>query len=100
MKFVEQCKTIAKNLETMVEIKECQQCGWAVVAFMTDKFGGTYVNLHYDLNTGKITNWYGHKDARDINDVSFLSYFIREERDKMLAARNLQEIYERLNEEY
>lgn len=98
--FVKQCKEIAKNLQTIVEVKEYAQYGWAAIAFITDKFGGTYVNLHYDLNTNKVVNWYGHKDAREINDISFLSYFVNAEMKKELARRDLNKVYEMVNAEY
>ena len=98
--FVNTCKTIATNLDTMVEIKEYSNYGWGQVSFMTDKFGGTYVCLHFDMKTGKVINWFGHKDAREINDLSFLSYFVKNEMEKMLKARNLKEIYNQINNEY
>ncbi len=98
--FVKQCKEIAKNLQTIIEVKEYPQYGWAAIAFMTDNFGGTYVNLHYDLKTNKIVNWYGSKDAREINDISFLSYFVKEEMKKEISKRNLTQVYELINAEY
>ena len=98
--FVNICKEIANNLQTICEVKEYAEYGWAAIAFMTDKFGGTYINLHYDLQTNKIVNWYGHKDAREIKDVSFLSYFVRDEMNKELKSRNLNAIHEMVNAEY
>ncbi len=98
--FANTCKTIANNLHTMVEVKDYSKYGWGQVSFMTDAFGGTYVCLHFDMNTGKVTNWFGSKDAREINDLSFLSYFVSSEMKKMIKARNLREIYDRINDEY
>lgn len=98
--FANICKTIANNLQTMVEVNDYSEYGWGQVAFMIDKFGGTYVCLHFDMKTGKVTNWFGHKDAREINDISFLSYFVKSEMKKMLKARNLGIISEYINSEY
>lgn len=98
--FVKQCKEIANNLQTIIDVKEYPQYGWAAIAFMTDKFGGTYVNLHYDLKTNEVVNWYGHKDERRINDLSFLSYFVKEEMKKEISRRNLSQVYELVNAEY
>lgn len=98
--FANTCKIIANNLHTMVEVKDYSQYGFGKVAFMTDKFGGTYVFLHFDMETGHITNWYGHPEAREINDLSFLSYFVKSEMEKMLKSRDLEEISDRINTEY
>jgi len=94
------CKDIAEKLQTMCEVKEYRRYGWASIAFMTDKFGGTYINLHYDLQTNEIVNWYGHKNAQEIKDISFLSYFVKDELEKEQKARNLNQIYEMVNAEY
>ena len=48
------CKNIASDLHTMVEIDDYKEYGWAAIAFMTDKFGGTYINLHFDHKTGEV----------------------------------------------
>ena len=98
--FANICKTIANNLQTMVKISDQSKYGWMSVSFMTDNFGGTYVHLHYDLNTGKVINWFGSKDAREINDISFLSYFVKSEMEKMIKARDQKEIYDFINDEY
>ncbi len=98
--FVSICKEIANNLQTMCEVKEYTEYGWAAIAFMTDKFGGTYINLHYDLQTNEIVNWYGHKNARKIEDISFLSDFVRDEMNKELKARDLSAVCDMINAEY
>ncbi len=98
--FVNLCKEIANNLQTICEVKEYKEYGWAAIAFMTDKFGGTYINLHYDLQTNEIVNWYGQKNAREIKDISFLSYFVKEEMEKELKSRDLNKVYEMVNAEY
>ena len=98
--FVSVCKEIANNLQTICEVKEYPEYGWAAIAFMTDKFGGTYINLHYDFQTNEIVNWYGHKDAREIKDISFLSYFVKNEMEKEMKARDLNAVYNMVNAEY
>ena len=98
--FASTCKTIAENLHTMVDVKDYSDYGWGQVSFMIDNFGGTYVCLHFDMSTGNVTNWFGQKDAREINDMSFLSYFVKSEMEKMFKARNMQDVCDRINTEY
>lgn len=98
--FVKVCKTIGNNLNTIVDVKDYSQYGWGQVSFMTDRFGGVYVCLHYDMNTKEVVNWYGEKSERRINDISNLSYFVKDEMKKALKERNLDKVYERINEEY
>lgn len=98
--FVKVCKTIGNNLNTIVEVKDYSQYGFGQVSFMTDRFGGTYVCLHYDMNNKEVVNWYGEKNERRINDISFLSYFVKDEMKKALKGRNLDEVYESVNAEY
>ncbi len=84
----------------MVEISDQSRYGWMSIAFMTDKFGGTYIHLHYDLHNNKVVNWFGTKDAREINDIGFLSYFVKDEMNKELARRDLKKVYEMINAKY
>lgn len=98
--FAKVCKEIAKNLNTMVEVTNYWEYGWGQVAFMTDPFGGTYMCLHYDMKTGQVTNWYGTKDERRVNDIPGLSYYVKDEMKKMLKARNLEKVSELINAEY
>lgn len=98
--FVKVCKTIGNNLNTIVEVKDYSQYGFGQVSFMIDHFGGTYVSLHYDMSTKEVVNWYGEKSERRINDISGLSYFVKDEMQKMLKKRNLDEVYENINTEY
>lgn len=98
--FVMDCENIAKELHTMMEAKKYDKYGWASIAFMTDKFGGVYVHLHYDLNTNKVVNWYGFKDETEITDLQQLKGLVRVERDKLLKERDMYEIYEQVNNEY
>ena len=97
--FASLCKTIADNLHIMVEVKDYSKYGFGQASFMTDVFGGTFVCLHFDMKTCQITNWFGCEDERRINDIGFLSYFIKDEMKKMNNARNIEEINDRINEE-
>jgi len=99
-KFVGVCKDIAKNLQTTCEVKKFTKYGWAEITFKVDNFGGTFACLHYDLCTNKIVNWYGEKDEREIKSVSFLPDFIKKEMRKELKERNIEAVYEKINEEY
>lgn len=101
--FVALCKSIAAELETIVEIDNEQyieKYGWAGIAFMTDKFGGVYINLHYDMKTNKVVNWFGTKEAQEITDINTFPQFVKKERDSMLASRNMEEVAELINEQY
>lgn len=98
--FVSICKKIAIVLDTICEVKEYKEYGWAGIAFMTDKFGGDYINLHYDIKTNKVVNWFGTKDAKEITDIKDFLNFVKKERDSMLASRNMEEVAELINEQY
>lgn len=98
--FANTCKEIAANLGTIVEVKEYKNYGWGQVSFKNDNFGGTYVCLHFDMKTNKVTNWYGSNHAREISDLSFLSYFVKSEMEKNLKERNQSKVYDMINEEY
>ena len=98
--FVQLCKTIADDLQTIVEVKEYREYGWAGIAFMTDHFGGIYINFHYDLKTDKVVNWYGHKDAEEITDYKLLPNFVKEKMNKELKSRDFEALYEMINAEY
>ena len=98
--FVMDCENIAKELHTIMDATMYDKYGWASVAFMTDKFGGVYVHLHYDLNTNKIVNWYGMKNEAEITDLQQLKELVRVEREKLLEERDMESIYEQVNSEY
>lgn len=98
--FVCDCENIAKELHTIVEAKKYERYGWASIVFMTDKFGGTYLCLHYNLNTNKITYKYGFDSAEEIKDLERLKELVKTERDKMLKERDLDYISEMINGEY
>lgn len=98
--FVMDCENIAKELHTIMEAKKYEKYGWASIAFMTDKFGGVYVHLHYDLKTNKVVNWYGMQKETEITDLQQLKELVRVERDKLLKERDMESIYEQVNSEY
>ena len=81
------CKSIAKRLQTRVKIQQYPQYGWASISFETDPFGGTYVNLHYDYNTGEVINWYGEDYATIINSQKQLERLVEQEYYSMLKGR-------------
>ncbi len=94
------CKDLAAKLQTICEVTKYPEYGWNAIAFMTDHFGGVYVNLHYDLQTNVITNWYGNKDATEVKSISFLSSLVEKEMNKTLESRDLYAISEMINDEY
>lgn len=98
--FVMDCENIARELHTMMEAKKYEKYELASIAFMTDKFGGVYVHLHYDLNTNKVVNWYGMQKETEITDLQQLKELVRVERDKLLQKRDMESIYEQVNSEY
>ena len=98
--LVDICKKIATELHTLLDIREYPEYGWARISFETDHFGGTYVNLHYDFNTGEIVNWYGHKDAQLINTEYQLRSLVKKELKKELKARNFEALQDMLDSEY
>lgn len=98
--FVCVCKKIAKELHTIVEAKKYERYGWASIVFMTDKFGGTYLCLHYDLATNKVVNKYGFDSEEEIKSLARLKELVKAEHDKMLKERDLDYISEMINGEY
>lgn len=98
--FAEICKQIAYDLHTLVEIREYPQYDWASVIFETDKFGGSYLGLHYDYNTGVVTAEYGTDRAQEIYDEDQLRALVKRERDYMLQHRDMQYISDMINAEY
>jgi hypothetical protein len=98
--FANECKQIAKELHTIMDAKKYDRYGWASIAFMTDKFGGVYVHLHYDINNNKVVNWFGTERETEITDLQQLKELVRVERDKLLKERDMESIYEQVNNEY
>ena len=96
------CKEIVENHTTHSSVEEhvYTAFGWGSVDIMTDHFGGTYVSLHYDFKTGKVTNWYGMKDEQVIEDIDHLTSLIKDSEEALLASGRLDSVYERINEEY
>lgn len=98
--YVSICERIASDLHTMVQVRDYPQYGWASIAFMTDPFGGTYTHLHYDHATGEVINWYGSDNAQKIEDEAHLRKIVTQGLKYELAHRNLDEVYEAVNDEY
>lgn len=94
------CEMIADELHAMIEVKEYREYNWCSIVFMTDKFGGNYASFHYDLRTGVITNWYGYPDEKKINGIGELLKIVQESKEEMERNRDLDAIYDRINEEY
>ena len=94
------CKVLAAMLETHVEITEYPKYGWVSIVFQTDKFGGCYTILHYDLGTGELRKNYGRHDELDIDRLSTLYQVVKEDLDHELKVRDLEYIGECINAEY
>ena len=94
------CKMLAGMLESIVEVKEYTEYGWVSIAFMTDRFGGCYTNLHYDLGTGELSKDYGTDKEFDIDSLCTLYKVVKNDMERMLEARDLDYISECVNSEY
>ena len=98
--LVEYCENLANELHTMMEAREYAEFGWASICFETDKFGGTYVCLHYDLKTGVVTNWYGSEHARVIDTLDQLRMMVKYYMKKMLKSRDMNAVSDFINSQY
>ena len=98
--LVEYCENLAHELHTMMETREYKEFGWSSIVFKTDKFGGDYVNLHYDLNTGVVTNWYGTEHARVIDTLEQLRMMVKYYMKKMLKSRDMNDVSDFINSQY
>ena len=98
--LVEYCEKLAHELHTIMETREYTEFGWASIVFETDKFGGDYVNLHYDLNTGIVTNWYGSDRARVVDNLDQLKMMVKYYMKKMLKARDMNAVSDFINSQY
>ena len=94
------CKNLASDLHTMVEVSDYTEYGWSAISFMTDKFGGTYVNLHFDHKTGEVVNWYGSKKARKVESIDQLKMMVKYYMKKMLKARDMKALSDFINSQY
>jgi hypothetical protein len=98
--YVRRCKKIARDLNTICEVREYDEFNWARISFMTDHFGGTYVNLHYDMKTGRVVNWYGHEGACEVKNINELASLVEKELARMKKKRDLNLVAEMVNAEY
>lgn len=94
------CKNIAKELETMVEVKDYPEYGWGCIVFMTDAFGGDYLILHHDHMTGILTDMYGNSSSQIIDSIEQLEETARTNMEKELASRDLEYISDCINSQY
>lgn len=81
------CNEIADRLQTNFKQIDYPQYRYSDLVFYTDPFGGTYVCLHYDYNTGEIVNWYGEDYATLINSQEQLEQLIERELYRELKGR-------------
>ena len=81
------CEEIADRLETNVSVSNYPEYGYSMIEFYTDKFGGYYVCLHYDYNTGVVTNWYGEEYAYEVHTVDQLEKLVERELYRELEGR-------------
>ena len=81
------CNEMADRLQTNFKQIDYQQYRYSDLVFYTDPFGGTYVCLHYDYNTGEIVNWYGEDYATLINSQEQLEQLIERELYRELKGR-------------
>lgn len=94
------CEVIAEGYNTMVEVKEYKEYGWASICFMTDKFGGIYTNLHYDYRTGELRKNYGRPDQMIIHDINTLFRVVWDDMQYMLKHRDFKALNEFINDQY
>lgn len=81
------CNEIGDRLQTGVLQTDYPQYRYSTIEFYTDRFGGTYVNLHYDWKTGKVTNWFGEEYAYEIHTKEQLEQLVERELYRELKAR-------------
>ena len=98
--FVSICKLIAQEQHTLEDHREYHEYRWGAVWFMTDKFGGTYAQFHYDLTTGTVTYAKGQPEEEEVTTLQRLVEIINTQRRRLLRVRDLGAVYARINEEY
>lgn len=81
------CEEIADRLQTNVSVSNYPEHGYSMIEFYTDKFGGYYVCLHYDYNTGVVTNWFGEEYAYEVHTVDQLEKLVERELYRELEGR-------------
>ena len=95
------CKAIANTQHTIVEIHDYPEYNWASIVFMTDKFGGCYLDLHWEHPTQKLILWRHCKEAREVTSVSQLktlvSYYRSKEEKVRFADNSLSDF---INSQY
>ena len=98
--FTSICKYLAEKMHTLEEHREYQEHGFGSVWFMTDKFGGNYAGFHFNLKTSEVTYMKGHPKEERITSLERMTALIEADRKRMMQARDLRAISERVNAEY
>lgn len=96
--FKNDCEWIAKNAHCIVEVRNYEQYGWWGASFMTDMFGGCFVNICRKLD-GTMYNHIHSKDEAIVANMAELSTLVKNEVEKAYKTRNLEEICEMINKE-
>lgn len=96
------CRAIAREQHTKINIHDYPEYNWASIVFMTDKFGGCYLDLHWEHPTQKLILWrHCKKRAREVTSVSQLktlvSYYRRKEEKVRFADNSLSDF---INSQY
>ena len=84
----------------MVDIKDYPECGFGVIVFMTDKFGGTYAIFNYDYKKSEVKLNENKEQMKIMKNKNVLKNIVMYKKAMMEKNRNLEEIYDRINEEY
>lgn len=95
-----QFKSIATKLHTMIDIKVYPKYKFSIVFYMTDRFGGVYANFHIDHTSGNVTIDYGTSQQLSVNDFEMIEKITESRMNEMIKNRNLQQIYDLINDEY
>ena len=91
---------LANELHTMIDVKDYPEWGFGVVAFMTDKFGGTYAIFNYDYKKKELKLNENKDQMKIMKNKNVLKNIVMYKKAMMEKNRNLEEIYDRINEEY
>lgn len=93
------CRSIAEEEHTLLDIRRYNEYGWESISFATDKFGGTYVSLHVDLETGKVHNWYKTDEEQEIRTIEQLQVLVHKENELLKKIRS-KSVSEMINSQY
>lgn len=94
---MKEIKSYAERVNTMIEHRECEF--FESVIFMTDRFGGSYARVMQMAN-GDMKLDVMSDEPFVINDIESALEMVDKARKKMINDRNLESIYEMINEQY